>query len=164
MQPWKSAAKGFHHERRRRMTPQALTDNLNQARLDQFGPDQPAEEFPDKYFLKDVFTIAPDGQTTQRAPRYCATDEGAQELVALFTDNPVESASAPIIVYGNAINFAGLQFGWKDNKDVPYLKFVAGPSTAIVNGGLLLDYFNHGFPANVAMDGAVNEVQGGFTQ
>lgn len=144
------------------MTPQELSDNMKKARDEQFGPEQPAEEFPDMYFRKDVYTTAPNGQTTQRAPKNCATYLGASQLSQLFTDNPVGSLRLDGIVYGNAVVFTGLTFGWHDNIDVPYLQFISGPIKKQINCGLILDYFNHGFPPAIAMEGAVNEVQGAF--
>jgi hypothetical protein len=145
------------------MTPQELSDAINAATTEEFGPGPwDTEKFPMAYFNYGVFTIAPNGQTTQRAPKYCATALGASQIASLFVGQP-----GPIqfngIVLAEAMVFTGLVAGWSDNQLVPWLEFVQGTgkkmTTGHVNAGVLLDYFNHGLPAATAMNNVVAEVK-----
>ena len=55
--------------------------------------------------------------------------------------------------------FTGLLSGWSDTQLVPWLEFKdAAGQLAHVNAGILLDYFNDGIPAGIAMHNAVSEI------
>lgn len=141
------------------MTPEELSDAIKAATTDEFGPGPwDTEKFPMAYFNYNVFTVAPDGTQTQRAPKYCATALGASQIASLFVGQ-----SGPIqfnaIVLGEAMVFLGLTGGWSDTELVPWLEFVdAAGQKGHVNAGVLLDYFNHGYPAGITMHNVVSEV------
>lgn len=136
------------------MTPQELSDELRQASLEQYG-DTGSEMFPDVFFKHDVFTVAPNGVRTQRAPKYCATTYGANMLASFL--NPMN------IVLRNAINAGGIK-EFTDTEPVPYLAFASLSSekdvTGLVNAGALLDYFNHGYPVKDVMESVNAEIAG----
>ncbi len=129
------------------MTPQQLSDDLRAASLAEFG-DTGVSMYPSTYFNHDVKVIAPNGSTTPRAPKYCATPFSATQLAGIFKPQA--------IVLGNAANFTGLLQSWSDSELVPYLQFKNG----VVNAGLLLDYFNHGFPIGQVMESCLAEIKG----
>ncbi len=136
------------------MTPQELSDNLKEASLAQFG-DTGSEMFPEGWFNHNVWTVAPTGQRTQRAPKYCATTFGAAALASFL--NPIA------IVLRNAINAGGIA-EFKDTEPVPYLAFAPIPDEksvkGLVNAGTLLDYFNHGYPVDKVMKDVQAEIAG----
>lgn len=139
-----------------------LSQNVTEARDAEFGPDQTTEQFPSKYFDYGVFVTAPNGATTPRAPRYCATDRGAAELSNVLSSCGRQYMACQIYK-SPAMNMEG---GWVDNKNVPWCRFALvtddqknGPYTGpTINTGLLLDYFNHGFPANRALNSCQLEI------
>ena len=141
------------------MTPQELSDAINAATVAEFGPGPwDSEKFPQAYFNYSVFAVAPNGAQTQRAPKYCATMLGASQLASLFIgqSNPIKFSD---IVLAEAMVFTGLLSGWSDTQLVPWLEFEdAAGQLAHVNAGILLDYFNHGIPAGIAMRNAVSEI------
>lgn len=117
--------------------------------------DNPAGQYPIKFFNYGVLTIAPDGTPTQRRPKYCATAFAATQLAQLL--------GAVDVVMGNAINFSGLLGSWNDTELVPYLVFSKdGAKGKPINAGLMLDYFIHGYPAAMCMDAAKSEVEASF--
>ena len=157
------------------MTAAQLSQNMQSAVLDQFGPDQSQEMFPFKYFNHNVKVIAPNGMMTPRAPAYCATLFGANELKSFFTaDNPDAGGLVCTgIAFGNAVLYGGLLDSWNDTEAVPYLAFgppvnvpdgrggfVQTPSGPFVNAAQLLGYFNHGWSPLQAAAYAVAEVKG----
>lgn len=135
------------------MTAEQLAASIKAEQFE--APDNPAGQYPLKYFDYDVFTIAPDGSPTQRRPKYCATALGASQLAQVF--------AATKIVLGNAINFTGLLDSWNDTKLVPYLIFTAnGADSKPINAGLMLDYFVHGYPVQMCVDAVNAEIKGAF--
>lgn len=136
------------------MTPQELSDNLREASLAQFG-DTGTEMFPEGWFNHNVWTVAPDGTRTRRAPKYCATTMGAAALASFL--NPRQ------LVLRNAINAGGIK-DFTDTEPVPYLAFASLSSekdvTGLVNAGTLLDYFNHGYPVKDVMESVNAEIKG----
>lgn len=135
------------------MTAEQLVASIKAEQFE--APDNPAGQYPLKYFDYDVFTIAPDGSPTQRRPKYCATTLGASQLAQVL--------GASSIVLGNAINFSGLLDSWNDTKLVPYLVFTRGDvKSKPLNAGITLDYFIHGYPAQNALAAAMAEVEGAF--
>ena len=67
------------------MTPEELSDAINAATTEEFGPGPwDSEKFPQAYFNYSVFAVAPNGAQTQRAPEDCATMLGASQLASLF--------------------------------------------------------------------------------
>ncbi len=145
-----------------------LTQDLNAARDAEFGPDQDHEQFPSSYFDYNVFVTAPDGQTTKRAPRYCATDKGAAEISNVLSSCG-RAHMACQVYHAPAMHLAG---GWSDNKEVPWLRFakdtddqVNGPYTGPgINCGLMLDYFNHGIPGVKALNSCQLEVLDAYVE
>ena len=152
------------------MTPQELSDDLRAASLAEFG-DTGAEMFPAKYFNSKVQSIDPKDGRQPRMPKYCATNEGAALLKAIFSaDN--RDASGYVcagIALGNAMLFTGLHGSFVDSEPVPYLAFgpiKVDPETGaesltgpFVNAGTLLDYLNHGYAINKSWADVINEVQ-----
>jgi len=142
------------------MTPQELSDKIKESTIAEFGPGPwDTEKFPMAYFNYGVFVLAPNGVSTQRAPKYCATALGASQVASLFVGQ-----SGPIqfngIILAEAMVFTGLLSGWSDNQLVPWLEFVQqNGKKGHVNAGVLLDYFNHGLPGDTAMRNAVAEVK-----
>ncbi len=142
------------------MTAAELSQQMRDAVEQQFGFNLSQEMFPAKYFDYSVQVIAPDGTVTPRAPKYCATSLGATQMASIFSADSPQNGGFVCngIVLGNAINFTGLLDSWNDNKLVPYLSF--GAKGPYVNAGLLLDYFNHGWPWARALEYAQSEVKG----
>lgn len=122
-----------------------LCQLVTSARETQFGTDITTEQWPAEFFRYDVVTTAPNGQTTPRAPKYCATNEGG----AYINNTLNASGRVPLstVILAPAIALAG---GFSDSDNVPWLQFqtpiengttsFSGPT---INAGLLLDYFNH---------------------
>lgn len=133
------------------MTAQQLTDDLKASGIAEFGLDasQAAQTFPSKYFDHSVTISAPDGSIYPRDPGHCATDFGAQVIASVF------GLDTSALTLANAGNAAGLLDGWSESKLVPYLVFHG----KTVNCGLLLQYFNHGYPPPFAMASANMEFQ-----
>lgn len=147
------------------MTAKQLSADLQAASLDQFGSDNPAEVFPAKYFNYDVRSIDPSGGKTQRAPKYCVTNLGATALASLFSADSPDNGGliCTDIKLGNAMVFAGLGGSFSDSELVPWLVFTgAGRVSQPINGGILLDYFNHGYPPAQALTNCQFEIKGGF--
>jgi len=141
-----------------------LDKEMKQAQLEEFGPDPGVATFPSKFFRSDVYVYQgdPDGKEktgtrTQVRPRYCATNYGA-DLVSTVLGDAAE------IVNLCPLNPAGLQFGWQTTADTPYLIFegAGGKQGAPINAGFLLDYWTHGYPADLALQMAQMEVDGSF--
>ncbi len=149
----------------------ALTRDLQAACLEQFGPDPGRAVYPKKYFRDDIYTYKgdPDSPTkTPRAPRVCATDDGAAQVAMVL--------GATRGVRGNAMyyrtppdpfdpNFdpAALNDGWRDSDTVPYLIFTRGGVEGTpINAAYLLDYFNHGYSVAYAVASAQAEIDGSF--
>ena len=126
------------------MTPQELADDVTAERDaeygDQFG-------FPSKYFNLHVFVSQPGGSTVQRSPRYCATDFGAQAIQGVLADAGYSST----IISGWARPQAG---GFTDSQQVPFLQFESGT----VNAALMLEHFTHGYPGELALQAAIDEI------
>ena len=57
-----------------------LTQLVTDARTKEFGDDTGTEQFPSQFFNHSVTVAAPNGQTTPRNPRFCATNFGARRL------------------------------------------------------------------------------------
>lgn len=123
--------------------------------------DNPAAIRPLKFFNYNVLVISPDGTPAQRNPKYCATAYGASAIAAVL--GAASPLGLPIVLMGNAVNFSGLLQSWNDTELVPYLQFANGDQKGKpINAGLLLDYFVHGYPADLALNAALAEVQGSF--
>ena len=148
-----------------------LAQEIQEARIEEFGEDQGTERFPAKYFNSGVYVTAPDGRTTPRNPRYCATDFGAAEIANVLSASGrahlmcSSGEKRPAMPGWSETNTGA----WKDSETVPYLRFrvdvgktqdpESGPYTGpLVNAALLLDYFNHGYPASRALNSCQLEV------
>lgn len=131
-----------------------LTQLVTDARNAQFPGEQTTEQFPSVFFNYDVNSIAPNGQKTSRAPRYCATNYGAARISDVLTASGRGMACS--VFLAPAIPMAG---AFIDDQPVPWCQFQKdgdpdfGPFTGVkINAGLLLDYFNHGYPPNRALN------------
>src|SRR5215813_3989458 len=124
------------------MTSEVLAKKVNAARVAEFGDDSSQTQWPSAYFRYDIYTIAPNGAQTPRAPKYCATEDGGGEICDVITGElkPCKITKAPAM---------GLGAGWQDSDTVPWCEFEKSPKVS-VNAGLLLDYYNHGYPPNRA--------------
>jgi hypothetical protein len=138
-----------------------LTEEMGEACEEEFGPPNGTEQWPSKYFRYDVTVTAPDGSTTPRAPKYCATDHGGVSIErVLLNDLPQYPCKLrrypPMQITG----------GWSDSDVVPWAAFEEesspdGSYTKMVVGvncGLLLDYFNHGWPPSRARNSCELEI------
>lgn len=130
--------------------------------------------FPPEYFDTTVVVNQPDGSTTPRNPRYCATDLGADKLVGVLVEagipakksvghalgwefvpthkdddgNDVPNDAADPKAYGLG--------GFSDSKLVPYIDLGDG---LVSNAGLMLDYFNHGLNGEAAVRNLLADIE-----
>ncbi len=142
-----------------------LSQEIQDAVAQEFPDWQPGDEavYPSKYFDHGVFFTMPDGEIQDRHPRYCATDYGAARLADVLTS----SGRLHMTCASGKTDYA--LPGVADNKTVPYLQFAtdtdpdAGPFTGpLSNAGLLLDYFNHGYPPVRALNSCQADVTRAF--
>ncbi len=140
-----------------------LAKEMAAAQLEEFGPDPGVATFPSKFFRADVYVYRGDpdgneinGTRTLVRPRYCATAYGAS-LVSSVLGEAIETPELC------PLNPDGLQFGWQITANTPYLVFSRdGKKGAPINAGFLLDYWTHGYPADLALQMAQQEVDGSF--
>ncbi len=141
-------------------TDDALSNEMHEAALAEFGPNPPAEVFPSKFFDHGDKTISPDGRVQARGPKNCATPYGAARLVQVL--GPAK------VLMGNPGIFDGLAGSFGDTNLVPWLVFTGSradspPSEGRpINAGTLLDFFNHGYPGKQARHDAEVEIEASF--
>lgn len=141
-----------------------LAREMQQAQLEEFGPDPGVATFPTKFFRNDVHVYRGDpdqdgkeisGTRTQIRPRYCATSYGASLVSTILG-----GAAMPMLC---PLNPDGLQSGWQTTALAPYLVFKRnGKQGAPINAGFLLDFWTHGYPSDFALQMAQMEVDGSF--
>ncbi len=143
-----------------------LKDDIEAARSTEEGT---AENlYPSRFFRHDVRVIAPTGQSTPCHPRYCASDEAMIELAAVLTEERGFNASP--LFGGGPPNTNPIGGNWKYSDNVGWLKITLQPANfklqppaeevaMKLNGGLVLDYFNHGIPAIHALNNAEAEIR-----
>ena len=133
-----------------------LAQDVQEARISDFGDD--TYGFPHKYFNHNVRNIAPNGVATPRSPKHCATAFGAGQLLAVLYE---EKNFIAALALGPANGWGGLQGGFSDTEPVPYLEIqTSDPANPRhVNVGFVLEHFNHGHPANVALEAAMKEIE-----
>ena len=120
---------------------------MNAQREAEYGDDY---GFPSKYFNDGVYVKQPNGSSVQRSPRYCATDFGAQAIQGVLAD-----AGHPSTIVSDWAQSQG--GGFTDSTQVPYLQF---PDGNTVNAGLVLEHFTHGYPGDMALQAAIEEIGG----
>src|SRR6185369_6618038 len=106
-----------------------LTQLVTDARTKEFGDDTGTEQFPSQFFNHSVTVAAPNGQTTPRNPRFCATNFGARRLAEALNqyNDPRLQCTDSILKPAQ-----DLQGGWSDSEYVPWLQFrVSGLHTGM---------------------------------
>lgn len=136
-----------------------LAKEIKDAQIAEFGPDPGMATFPKAFFVwgVSVYKGDPKGPTVQPvSPSYCANTYGASRVSGLLGG----AKSTPFLC---PLNPAGLMDGWKTTADVPYCVFERnGKAGRPVNAAFLLDYFTHGYPGDLALSMAQQEVDGSF--
>ncbi len=137
----------------------ALTREVTEAReaeLAKLGiADPPAEFFPSKFFDYSDKIIAPNGDIQPRGPKNCATPYAAARLVQVL--GPAK------VMMGPPAFFDGLAGSFSDTNLVPWLVFTRNDVDGKpINGGLLMDYWNHGAPWQTALSSSNAEIDGSF--
>ncbi len=140
-------------------TPASLSREVTEAReaeLQSLGiTDPPAEFFPSKFFDYSDKTIDPRGVSQPRGPKNCVTSYGAARLLQVLGPGRIG--------LGNPAFYDGLAGSFSDTNLVPWLIFSRnGVEGKPINGGLLMDYWNHGAPWETALMSSQAEVDGSF--
>src|ERR1051326_2143474 len=103
------------------MTAEELAQDMKDAHIDEFGEDA-GYNWNSKYFNTNVFVTSPDGQhQTQRSPRYCASDFGAETLADMLAQEKNLDSN---VVHAQALGWGSLESGgWVESSAVPFLQF-----------------------------------------